>query len=100
MDCGYRINGICASEDIGGVEVDYEESGMCSWDDSEYILTFRNYNNFTVNVLWKIEKSTREGDTYTKSGSLVIEGKDSKRTSIGKAKEFSITGLIVRKLAQ
>ena len=56
-DCGYKINGICASEDIGGVEIQglvkyekrtiYEKTKYCSM---QYAL-LTNYNDFTVTVL-------------------------------------------------
>ena len=89
-DCPYRINGICATEDIGGVEVMVEPDYL--------ILT--NYNDFPVTVLWKVEYMDDCNGSGTKSGNTVlgVSGEKKVYTGIGRYCT-SLTGLIVRKLA-
>ena len=75
-DCPYRINGICATEDIGGVNVDFIEEGD-SWPFISYYIVLTNYNGFPVNVLWQIEYTGdyKDCDYYNnniKTGNVVI----------------------------
>lgn len=54
-DCAYRINGICSSEDIGGVDVEMSNS----WKDAignerGLVLKLTNYNSFPVTVVWAV----------------------------------------------
>jgi len=101
-NCPYRINGICATEDIGGVNVDI-------YFDNKYggnVALFENYNNFPVSVLWQLEyksnSSNRNGEE--KTGSLVLDVRGKKVVYISHtgytASYWSVTGLIVRKLVQ
>lgn len=56
-DCPYRINGICSSEDIGGVDARIIYADDCTWA----VLT--NYNTFPVTVLYEIG-NTLDEDEY------------------------------------
>lgn len=101
-NCPYRINGICATEDIGGVNVDIY------FDKQEYgnVALFVNYNNFPVSVLWQLtymhNGSSRNDEV--KTGSMVLDVRDKKVVYISninyEASHWSVTGLIVRKLVQ
>lgn len=108
-DCEYKINGICSSEDIGGVEI----QGKLKWDyNSSYdgylrntyaVLT--NYNPFTVTVLFEYgynevhslvlrANETKEVFAYNGGSTVYSKPEPSQSTS------FSIKGMIVRKLGQ
>ena len=52
-DCPFRINGICSTEDIGGVMVEfkYGESGDGKYSSDGVYLHAENYNSFPVTVL-------------------------------------------------
>ncbi|MDR2963529.1 MAG: DUF1566 domain-containing protein [Bacteroidales bacterium] len=81
-DCGYKIAGVCSSEDVGGVETNI----------SSYQINFKNYNDFAVNVVYEIN-----GD---KIGSLVLKANENKNVAVS----YSQSGkpsvkLIVRKNA-
>jgi hypothetical protein len=60
--CPYRINGICTSEDLGGVEaviekINHEEGyfadGYYGRVYFKYIVKLKNYNDFTVSVIYE-----------------------------------------------
>lgn len=102
-DCPYRINGICASEDIGGVEINFTAKNFCHYLDLD------NYNSFTVTVLWQLEyynKAYEKDGRTTKTGSCVISANSNHRILIcdGCYSNYigcwSLKGLIVRKLAK
>lgn len=103
-DCPYRINGICATEDIGGVNVDF----IYKKDEGGYFcMVLTNYNSFPVNVLWQIEYTGNEDDcpnynSKIKSGNVVIGATGEKIVGLGYycRTNWSLTGLIARKLAQ
>lgn len=104
-DCPYRINGICATEDIGGVNVDFIQEGD-RWPYSFYIV-LTNYNGFPVNVLWQIEYTgdSQACDYYNnniKTGNVVIGATGEKKISLDSDcyLKWTLKGLIVRKLAQ
>ncbi|MBP5496135.1 MAG: hypothetical protein J6X98_03090 [Bacteroidales bacterium] len=104
-DCPYRINGICATEDIGGVNVDFIQEGD-RWPYSFYIV-LTNYNGFPVNVLWQIEYTGdyQACDYYNnniKTGNVVIGATGEKKISLDSDcyLQWTLKGLIVRKLAQ
>ena len=48
-DCAFKINGICSTEDIGGVDVEIQYSDGTTW------MVFTNYNDFPVSVLYQIK---------------------------------------------
>lgn len=110
-DCPYRINGICATEDIGGVDI---EVSYNSSDDSN-ICKLTNYNSFPVSVLLALEyndiKSPLNEEKKTSTIVLGVEGVkeielpraqyvSGEGTCYYSAKKWSVIGLIVRKLAQ
>ena len=94
-DCPYRINGICSTEDIGGVEFEFIVSEK-SYDKKVDYYTLSNYNNFTVSVLVEY---TVDGIRYTASNVLQANQKRQFKTSY---KDYSIRcvleGMIVRRL--
>ena len=109
-DCEYRINGICSSEDIGGVEI----QGKIKWDfesnvDAYYKCLYavlKNYNPFTVTVLFEYD--------YNNVQSLVLQANGTKEVYIRCVEpavqyrnpepstntSFTIKGMIVRKVGQ
>ena len=103
-DCAYRIAGICTTEDIGGVEV-YKTNELKKGS-SYTFLTFKNHNNFSVNVIFEYEYidyySTKE-ESYkreigTATGTIVLKANEKKKTNEeynSRARNFK---LIVRKL--
>ena len=48
-ECPYRINGICSTEDIGGVEFEF------IFENNYNYLRLTNYNNTTVSVLFDLD---------------------------------------------
>ena len=50
-ECPYQINGICITEDIGGVTATIVYENDCTW------AIFTNYNGFAVNVLYEIKSN-------------------------------------------
>ena len=71
-DCAYRISGICATEDLGGVEVSKGQyTGNGYWK-----LKFENYNNFTVSVIFEY---TTVGDRK-ETGRIVLKANEKKET--------------------
>ncbi len=90
-DCPYRINGICATEDIGGVDVLIEK---------DYYLILTNYNDFPVTVLWKVKYMEDCNGSGAKSGNTILGVSEKKEVYTGMTDYcMSLTGLIVRKLA-
>lgn len=94
-DCPYRINGICATEDIGGVEAEF------TYEDGS-LLQLTNYNNFPVNVLWKIDYTGGNPDCEEgRTGNTVLGVEGQKKILLPCSYQYwSLSGLIVRKLAQ
>ena len=93
-ECPYRINGICSTEDIGGVEFEFIKSK----ESSSYVdyYTLSNYNNFTVSVLveYKID-----GIIYTASNVLQADQKRQFKTPYDAWRSVCILkGMIVRRL--
>lgn len=97
-DCPYRINGICVTEDIGGVEVNF----FYDIDSDHHYMVLSNYNTFVVSVLWSIElNGVLSGSVQTLTGNTIL-GAIEKKIQIPRCyiNECNVTGLIVRKLAQ
>ena len=69
-DCDFKINGICSTEDIGGVENELINCRSCYGGGSDYYsccdLKITNYNNFTVTVLIDVIVSNKSVLTLTK----------------------------------
>lgn len=110
QECPYRINGICVSEDIGGVDARIIYHDNCTW------VLFTNYNNFRVTLLYEIGESygfsgglyhTADGTT----GSIVLDVEGTREIKLdqafndfrgyfSRAEYYSIKGMIVRKMAR
>lgn len=96
-DCCYRINGICSSEDIGGVDFQITDKNTGG---KSVIGILTNYNPFTVTVLFKV---VGVNFPYSKIMSVVIGPKGVKEVTIDEGANylnFSLEGIIVRKTAQ
>lgn len=106
-ECPYRINGICSTEDIGGVDVlfsfkktegtIYVGNSPFPTDKGNTYATFTNYNSFPVTVLYEIK-----GNGTTK-GSIVLSANGSKQVKIVSDRsdystDCEVLGIIVRKL--
>lgn len=115
-DCPYRINGICSTEDIGGVEFEF------SFIHPYTYLTLTNYNNTTVSVLFDLDYDAKsfgcyyytewdDVDVYISRGvkNYVLKSNEEKKIKLcrttdckGKPQDesskFEIIGSIVRKL--
>ena len=105
-NCPYRINGICSTEDIGGVDVRFEERGGGVRDDGTYWLSkqyivFKNYNSFPVTVLYKIQYDNSHSRHYGEEqiGNMVI-GAGESREEVVMGGRWNVTGLIVRKIGK
>lgn len=109
-DCGFRINGICSSQDIGGVEIEAKRCyGNENWVQTagkqvgtvyiaNYYLFATNYNPFRVTVLIAIQQQGRQ-QVY----SAVIPANGVKVFGMGHCTDvepYSIIGSITRKMAQ
>ena len=96
-ECPYSINGICSTEDIGGVDIRFEYV----WDGSRsYLyLVLENYNNFTVSVL--VEYTYEYGNTYIEN--YVLKAGESKKRKVQSGNTYLeahyLNGFIVRKLS-
>jgi len=94
-----RINGICTSEDIGGVEI---------WIGSGGRLGFENFNNFTVSVIYEVEVptafqfSSARGDVPSawgsRTGTIVLRANEQRETRSGGYRWGRSFALIVRRL--
>lgn len=96
-ECPYSINGICSTEDIGGVDTRFETVREGSWN---YVyLVLENYNNFTVSVL--VEYTYEYGNTYIEN--YVLKAGESKMRKVqsgdSSRKAHYLNGFIVRKLS-
>ena len=108
-DCPYRINGICATEDIGGVNVDFVEVKEIENDIYYYCsyMVLTNYNSIPVNVLWQIEytgdyEKCSNYQNPVKTGNVVVGATGEKKIRLGTSCgiQWSLKGLIARKMAQ
>ena len=106
-ECGYKINGICSSEDIGGVSL--EEISRRALDEGVFsngITTayLKNYNNFTVTVLIELNfDSTRKGGSLDmdETYQVVIPSGETKGVALrhGNCPScYSLNAMIVRRL--
>ena len=91
---GFKINGICSCEDIGGVDAEvFFEAG--------FYLRLTNYNQFPVTVLWKADYNRGDDD---KTGTTVIgaSGTNNSKKIVklhdGRLGRWTLVGIITRKL--
>ena len=106
-DCGFKINGICSSEDIGGVSLEgisREDLGGGYFSNGITRAYLKNYNNCTVTVLIKLIF-----DSYSQGGStcveevyqVVIPSNETKSVTLNHCNCpscYSLQGMIVRRL--
>ena len=99
-DCEFTINGICSSEDIGGVDVEFESNVV----GNEVVrqVVFTNYNSYTVTTLCVIEyrhynSRYQEHETLEKTFNIVLTENGSKKIAYD-GYNGSVKGMIVRKL--
>ena len=114
-DCAYRINGICSTEDIGGVDVEIyaKEDGIRTpnYTYDNIYAQFKNYNESTVTVLYEIGnedlgsgRCTGTASPDGKTGSIVLQPGENKSVKLHSngyssyAQKYFIRGMIVRKL--
>lgn len=81
QECPFRINGICSTEDIGGVDFEEKHNNNGAKD-----VLATNYNSFTVTVLFKIEygRSARYGVEREAVVTKVLRPNESKWLGIDK----------------
>ena len=101
-DCPYRINGICSTEDIGGVDVQFSFKVTDEYGHGDTKAVFTNYNNFPVTVLYQIHYRLVKDNAQDHIGSIVLGVESSKEIVITNGRdcsmEYIVTGIIVRKL--
>lgn len=105
-DCDFKINGVCSSEDIGGVSLErfYNEIILgqenAPWPNHYGYAELKNYNNFTVTVLIQVAFEFRDSyqeETYQ----VVIPSNESRNVKIKKGNCpscYTLQGMIVRRL--
>ena len=101
-DCAFRINGICSTEDIGGVSLDFRE---CDLDGrieragcAHIYLHAENFNNCSVTVL--VQYDTKYSIDHITSFVLRPGEKIARFLEHSPASSGKLDGMIVRKLAQ
>jgi len=87
-DTEYKINGISTKEDIGGVEATYAHPN----------LTFENYNDFPVTVLFEVVTTARNNPSQY-MGTIVLRANEKKVWPTRVYGSISRMVVIVRKLA-
>lgn len=106
-DCGYKINGICSSEDIGGVSLEdiyREDLGGGPFSNGITRAELKNYNNFTVTVLMELvfDSYSHGGATCVKEVyQVVIPSNETKEVELKHSNCpgcYSLQGMIVRRL--
>ena len=100
-DCDFKINGICSSEDIGGVDVEFRNKPNNN-NDTDVFVVFTNYNNFPVTVLSVLEY-LGVTDFEERTLNCVLGANKSKEIKLNMYRRGSggtVKGMIVRKLAQ
>lgn len=109
-DCEFKIQGICSSEDIGGVDVQglvkYLYDNVYDYYNKTLFLVFTNYNSFPVTVLFQ------GGGRYTHITSTVLKAGETKEINFevlqgnyskpypSESWDSTMEGMIVRKLGQ
>ncbi|MBQ4398441.1 MAG: hypothetical protein II829_02510 [Bacteroidales bacterium] len=106
-DCGFKINGICSSEDIGGVSLESisrQDLGGGPFSNGITRAYLKNYNNFTVTVLIQLafDSYSQGGSTYVEEVyQVVIPSNETKTVQLNHCNCpgcYSLQGMIVRRL--
>lgn len=106
-DCGFKINGICSSEDIGGVSLENisrQDLGGGPFSNGITRAYLKNYNNFTVTVLIQLafDSYSQGGSTYVEEVyQVVIPSNETKTVQLNHCNCpgcYSLQGMIVRGL--
>lgn len=106
-DCGFKINGICSSEDIGGVSLENisrQDLGGGPFSNGITRAYLKNYNNFTVTVLIQLafDSYSQGGSTYVEEVyQVVIPSNETKTVQLNHCNCpgcYSLQGMIVRRL--
>lgn len=106
-DCGFKINGICSSEDIGGVSLEgisREDFGGGPFSNGITRAYLKNYNNFTTTVLIQLvfDSSSKGGSLYVEEVyQVVIPSNETKAVELKHCNCpscYSLQGMIVRRL--
>lgn len=104
-DCGFTINGICSSEDIGGVsleDITRQDLGGGPFSNGITRAYLKNYNNFTVTVLIQLafDSYSHGGATYVEEVyQVVIPSNETKSVQLKHSNCpgcYSLQGMIVR----
>ena len=103
-ECPFSINGICITEDVGGVDLIFVKEDSNNYESNNYA-KFTNYNSKRVTVTYEIslyDETTARGtivlDSIGTQGSIKLIELE-RATSGGyyhKIKDFKNEGLIVR----
>ena len=113
-ECPYRINGICSTSDIGGVDVEFVAEGVENSGKYNIYAVFTNYNSSAVSVLYEIGNSfSNERSIYLEgtptyngtTGSIAIPVNGTKKVKIHSngccpslTQSYQINGMIVRRI--
>lgn len=92
-DCPYRINGICSTEDIGGVDFDLVKN-----DNGCTNIVLTNYNKCPVTVL--LEYEYYHPNVWFKRTTTAVIPTDGVKEIGGGCYGTRFVGMIVRKIAQ
>ena len=95
-DCMLRVNGICTTEDIGGVMAKIVGS-------QDAALHLRNYNNFVVTVLLQIASECGSSGLRDHLYNLILQPSEEMHVDLPytcSSPYYAIEGIIVRKLAE
>lgn len=98
-DCAFRINGICSSEDIGGVDLELIDRNNIN-NNLDIYAVLTNYNSFPVTVVFRVYGIH---DKIYKTFNVVLGVSGVKEVLVDKNSQkylWSVEGMIVRKLAQ
>ena len=107
-DCEFKINGICSSEDIGGVDIQGVEKYHFDGDRNTYFPRYyavlTNYNEFSVTVLFEYNETfttvLRKGETKNVQVTDDLIYCSSSKPCPDKIITLNIKGPIVRRLQQ
>ena len=97
-DCALRVNGICTTEDIGGVMTKITPDGG-----GNGYLYLKNYNDFVVTVLLQIANDCGDSGLTDHLYNLILQPSEEMSVNLPLSCSpayYAIEGIIVRKLAE